>query len=143
MFYNMVRYPTKEFTVFKCNFLTIWQLLTWLYYQWCLQISSLFKDCQIWKLVQDFSFESLLTIHWSRTKFGLDSWVVLQHLNTSTKSWNHNHKTTPHHKPKPSPSFSQLLHNQTRPNSVCNLVSTKLEDSCKKTGSPDPQLWIQ
>ena len=42
-----------------------------------------------------------------------------------------NHKTTP----KPSVTFSQLLHNQTRPNSVCNLISTQIEDSCKKIGS--------
>ena len=27
-------------------------------------------------------------------------------------------------KPKPTPTFSQLLHNQTRPNSVCNFIST-------------------
>ena len=38
--------------------------------------------------------------------------------------------TTPHHKPYPT--LSQLLHNQTRPNSVYNLISTKLEDSCQK-----------
>ena len=47
---------------------------------------------------------------------------------------------TPHHKPQPYPTLSQLLHNQTRPNSVCNLISTLLEDSCsKKLGQPpDP-----
>ena len=51
---------------------------------------------------------------------------------------NHNHKTT-NHKTKPYPTFSQLLHNQTRPNSVCNLISTQLEDSCqKKLGHPPP-----
>ena len=34
-----------------------------------------------------------------------------------------NHKTTPqNHNHKPSVTFSQLLHNQTRPNSVCNLA---------------------
>ena len=33
---------------------------------------------------------------------------------------------------KPYPTSSQLLHNQTRPNSVCNLISTQLEDSCQK-----------
>ena len=44
--------------------------------------------------------------------------------------------------PKPQPNrteqsgtFSQLLDNQTRPNSVCNLISTQLEDSCKKIGN--------
>ena len=50
---------------------------------------------------------------------------------------NHNHN----HKPQTEPSvtFSQLLDNQTRPNSVCNLISTQLEDSCqKKLGHPNP-----
>ena len=38
----------------------------------------------------------------------------------------------PHHNhTKPTPTFSQLLHNQTRPNSACNLVSTHLEESCQ------------
>ena len=36
------------------------------------------------------------------------------------------------------PTSSQLLHNQTRPNSVCNHISTQLEDSFKKIGSPPP-----
>ena len=50
---------------------------------------------------------------------------------------NHDH-TTNH---KPYPTLSQLLHNQTRPNSVYNLISTKLEDSCqKKLAQPRPPL---
>ena len=36
------------------------------------------------------------------------------------------------HKPKPSFTFSHLLHNQTRSNSVFNIITTQLEDSCKK-----------
>ena len=65
----------------------------------------------------------------------------------STQSWVsliflRNHK--PHHTTKPTPTFSQLLHNQTRPNSVCNLVSTQLEDSCKKVGvSWPPTTFLQ
>ena len=39
-------------------------------------------------------------------------------------------------KPKLTPTFSQLLHNQARPNSVCNLISTQVEDSWKKIGPP-------
>ena len=35
-------------------------------------------------------------------------------------------------KPKPYPTLSQLLHNQTRTNSVCNLNSTQLKDASKK-----------
>ena len=34
------------------------------------------------------------------------------------------------HRTEPSVTFSQLLDNQTQPNSGCNLVSTKLKDSC-------------
>ena len=59
----------------------------------------------------------------------------------STQSWvgliflrNHKPQTTNHNRTEPSVTFSQLLHNQTRPNSVCNLISTQLEDSCKKNG---------
>ena len=41
---------------------------------------------------------------------------------------------------KPYPTLSQLLHNQTRPNSVCYLISTQLEDSCQKNWvTPPPQ----
>ena len=43
------------------------------------------------------------------------------------KPQNRNHKTE-----KPSVTFSQLLHNQTQPISVCNLISIQLEDSCQK-----------
>ena len=40
-------------------------------------------------------------------------------------------------KPKPTTTFSQLLHKQTRPNSGYNLISTQLEDSWrKKLGHP-------
>ena len=58
----------------------------------------------------------------------------------STQSWVgliflRNHTTTANHRNRPS-LFSQLLDNQTRPNSVCNLISTQLEDSCKKN-------WVQ
>ena len=53
----------------------------------------------------------------------------------------------PHHttttKPKPSITFSQLLHNQTRPNSVCNLSSTQQEDSCKKVGVVPSCSWCR
>ena len=42
----------------------------------------------------------------------------------------HTTTTKPNH--KPSVTFSQLLDNQTRPNSVCNLISTQLEDACQK-----------
>ena len=62
-----------------------------------------------------------------------ESWVGLIFLR--------NHKTTTQTttKTKPTPTFSQPLHNQTRPNSVCNLASTQLEDLCKKIGSsPEP-----
>ena len=57
----------------------------------------------------------------------------------STQSWVSliflckNHKPKPQTKNqnhKPSVTLSQLLHKQTRPNSVCNLISTQLEDSC-------------
>ena len=41
-------------------------------------------------------------------------------------------QTTNH---KPSVTFSQLLDNQTQPNSGCNLGSTQLEDSCQKNWS--------
>ena len=41
--------------------------------------------------------------------------------------------------PKPSVTFSQLLHNQTWTNSVYNHISTQLEDSCQKNRSPLPQ----
>ena len=49
------------------------------------------------------------------------SWVSLIFL-CKTKTTNH----------KPSVTLSQLLHNQTRPNSVCNLISTQLEDLFQK-----------
>ena len=52
-------------------------------------------------------------------------------------------KPPPHHRTEPSVTFSQLLHNLTRPNSVCNLISTQLEDSCKKIGSPPPNPNFQ
>ena len=45
----------------------------------------------------------------------------------------HNHKPQTTNQTEPYPTLSQLLHNQTRPNSVCNLFSTQLEDSCKRT----------
>ena len=45
------------------------------------------------------------------------------------KKPNHNQK------PKPTPTFSQLLHNQTWPNSGYNLISTQLEDSCNRPPS--------
>ena len=49
------------------------------------------------------------------------SWVSLIFLRKpQTTPQNH----TTNHKPKPSVTFSQLLHNQTRPNSVFNLIST-------------------
>ena len=38
-------------------------------------------------------------------------------------------KPQPQPQTKPYPTLSQLLHNQTRPNSVYNLISTQLEDS--------------
>ena len=49
--------------------------------------------------------------------------LILPHPTQPNSSWVsliflRNHKTTPqnhNHKPKPSPTFSQLLHNQTRP----------------------------
>ena len=41
-------------------------------------------------------------------------------------------QTTPKPQPHPSITFSQLLQNPTRPNSVCNLISTQPEDSYKK-----------
>ena len=60
-------------------------------------------------------------------------------LFNSTKLSRRYFPTTPHPKPKLTPTFSQLLHNQTRPNSVCNLLSTQLEDSFKKEmGHPPP-----
>ena len=37
-------------------------------------------------------------------------------------------KPQPQTTTKPYPTLSQLLHNQTRPNSACNLISTQLED---------------
>ena len=41
--------------------------------------------------------------------------------------------------PKINQNHNQLLHNQTRPNSVCNLILTQQEDSWeKKIGSPPP-----
>ena len=51
----------------------------------------------------------------------------------STKSWVgliflRNHKTTP----KPSVTFSHLLHNQTRPNSVCNQFKKKIQSHWPK-----------
>ena len=49
-------------------------------------------------------------------------------------------QTTPHH--KTDRTFSQLLHNQTRPNSVCNLLSTHLEDSCNSGNLVLGFLWI-
>ena len=60
------------------------------------------------------------------------SWVSLIFL------WKPHH-TTNHNRIPP---LSQLLNNQTRPNSVYNLISTKLEDSCEKKirSAPPPYL---
>ena len=89
--------------------------------------------------------------HFNRIKKQTLILLIATTILNSTQSWvgliflrNHNHK------PQTEPNrtvrhfFSQLLHNQTRPNSVCNLISTQLEDSCKKIGStptttPTPQ----
>ena len=60
------------------------------------------------------------------------SWVSLIFLCKTTTT---NHKPQNH---KPYPTLSQLLHNQSRPNSVYNLISTQLEDSCKKRGHIPP-----
>ena len=45
-----------------------------------------------------------------------------------------------HTKPQPSVTFSQLLQNQTRPYSACRLISTQLDNSCKKIGRDPPPL---
>ena len=60
------------------------------------------------------------------------SWVGLIFLRKPQTTKPHH---TTNHKPKPSVTFSQLLSNQTWPNSY-SLISTQLEDSCKKLGSP-------
>ena len=58
--------------------------------------------------------------------------ALFSYANHKPQPQNHKSQTT-----KPYPTLSQLLHNQTRPNSVYNLISTKLEDSCqKKLGQP-------
>ena len=74
---------------------------------------------------------------WHTQLNSTQSWVSLIFLRNHTKTTTTN-RTVRHFFSAFSLTFSQLLHNQTRPNSVCNLISTQLEDSCKKMCPPLP-----
>ena len=58
-------------------------------------------------------------------------WFFATSQLNSTQSWVGLIFLRNHNQTKPTPTFSQLLDNQTRPNSVCSLISTQLEDSYK------------
>ena len=90
-------------------------------------ILKLFSIVKYFKYIW-FAYWAQVSEHFCHTQLNsAKSWVSLIFLRKpQTTPQNHNHK------PKPSVTFSQLLHNQTQPNSVCNLISTQVEDSCKK-----------
>ena len=142
--YLLLQVSQSKFNKFRSNFDIYWHFLPIFNQIWHLSGQDWwYQDGMDCCLAQVFVLSTLLfAIKQSSTIFSNKFQYLLVAKPNSTQSWvSLIFLCKPQTTPKPSITFSQLLHNPTRPKSVCNLISTELEDSWgEKMGRLHTQL---